>query len=152
MTVKEWLNRGYRLEREIRRLSNERVKAYERIFERGGNDGEKVQTSKTNRTEELYARYLEYDEKLNKRIDELYRVKAEILTAVDAVEDSLLREILIARYINFQKWETIADMVGYDVRHVYRLHRRALDMTEKMIFDVGAETLGNSVAGKIMQK
>lgn len=135
MTVKEWLNRGYGLEREIRRITNERLKAYAQLFGKACKGSEKVQTSRINRTEEQYIKYLEYDEKLNKRIDELYDIKQEILTVIDNVEDNRLRELLIARYVNFQKWEEIADSFGYDVRHIFRLHRRALAEAEKKLIE-----------------
>ena len=121
------------LEKEICRLSNERVKAYERIFAVGGQGGEKVQTSRTNVTEQLYADYIDYDNKVNERIDKKYKVRGEILEVIDAVEDGRLRFLLFARYMEFQKWETIAELMGYDTRHVFRLHRRALDIAERII-------------------
>lgn len=132
MDIKAWLNRGFRLEREVRRLTDERARAYARIFSCAPADGERVQTSRSNVTEEKYAQYLEYDARLNERIDELYAVKSEILEAILTVENNTLREVLIARYINFQRWEEIADSMGYVVRHVLRLHGRALN---KLKFD-----------------
>lgn len=133
MTVQEWLNRGWHVEREIKRLTKARAAAYGALLGVGEQDGEKVQTSKKNVTEERYLKYLAYDEQLDKSIDELYEVRQEIFQVINEIEDNRLRELLIARYISFHKWEEIADALCYDIRHVFRLHRLALEAAGQLI-------------------
>lgn len=133
MTAKEWLNRGYFIEREIEKLQEERERAYNALFAVQKYSGVKVQTSRTNKTQELQNKLIEYDEELNSRIDHLYDVKQEILNVIGKVENNSQRELLLARYISFHKWEKIAAALHYDVRHVYRLHQKALKAAEKYI-------------------
>lgn len=47
-------------------------------------------------------------------------------TAIDAVADDRIQEILTRRYICDETFEAIADAMNYDLRWVYRLHRRGV--------------------------
>ncbi len=42
------------------------------------------------------------------------------------VDDPELQSLLEQRYLNFRTWEQIAVDMGYNVRHVYRMHDKAL--------------------------
>ena len=49
------------------------------------------------------------------------------MAAIDAVEESRLREVLELYYIDRFTWEQVAERIGLrDVRWVYELHGRAL--------------------------
>lgn len=73
------------------------------------------------------------EQEINTEIDELIRVKAEIEHTISAVADERLRLILIARYINCNRWEQIAVMQNIELRWLYRLHGRALSEISKII-------------------
>ena len=60
------------------------------------------------------------------QLERLHRTQQGVTEAIDTLEREDLKGILRLRYINGFKWSTIADMVGYDVRHVTRLHGVAL--------------------------
>ena len=49
------------------------------------------------------------------------------------VGDPTLRNLLIYRYLDFETWESIAVMMNYGIRHVYKLHGRALNHIDKII-------------------
>lgn len=72
----------------------------------------------------------EIEETINKEIDELIELKAEIEGKINAVEDLRLRELLKCRYLDFKSFEEIAYLNGYSWRHVFRLHELALDEIE----------------------
>lgn len=69
---------------------------------------------------------VELENKIDNRIDELMRVKAEILEAVNRVQDGAFRQLLTRRYIEFKTWEQIAVDMNYSYRQVTRMHGRAL--------------------------
>lgn len=57
---------------------------------------------------------------------ELLGRKNCIIKAIEAVENDTYRAILQMRYVQRSQWQSIADELGYDLRHVYRLHNAAL--------------------------
>jgi DNA-directed RNA polymerase specialized sigma subunit len=92
----------------------------------GGSDGEKVQTSRKNTSEDKYINYSAYSELIDKRVDELYAIKCEILAAINKIDDSIMRKMLIMRYIKFYSWNKVAARLKYSKRQLYRLHEKAL--------------------------
>ena len=72
-------------------------------------------------------KYTELAMQIDRRIDALIDTKAEILAAVERVEDATLRALLVNRYVNLMRWEYIAVKMDYDYRWIMRLHCRALD-------------------------
>lgn len=128
MTTKEWLKRGWKLDREIQQLIEARDEAFAAATSTTcGTEGEKIQVSQKNTSEAKIIRYTAYTEQIDKRIDELYRIKQEIMEAINTVENSIYRNLLAARYINCKKWEQIAIDLGYDYYHVIKvLHPKSL--------------------------
>lgn len=128
MTVKEWLNRGYKLDKEINALLEEREKAFNLACKASAppTDKERVCTTQVNSTEAKYIQYSEYTRLIDERIDVLYKVKDEIMTVISAVENNTYRTLLILRYVQFKTWEEIADETKYNLRWVHRLHKKAL--------------------------
>lgn len=132
--VKEWLNRGFWLDKEIACLEESRKRAFELSCLPGmGGNSDKVQTSPGNKTEERFLTLAEYDLKLCKRIGELYAILQEISDAIEKVPISPLRTILIERYINYRTWEQIAVSISISERHIHRKHKKALREVEKIL-------------------
>lgn len=63
---------------------------------------------------------------LRREIMELCKVKREVADAINAVEPFVYRRVLDLRYRSYLPWHTIAERMGYDIRHVTRLHGEAL--------------------------
>lgn len=125
--VKQWLNRAHNIDREIKNLERERDKAFNRATSViNGSGSEKVQTSKINATEGKYAAYADYVAEIDKRTAELYEVKAEILRAINKVDNSTYRLLLTLRYIRFMTWERIAEEMNYSYRQTLRIHGYSL--------------------------
>ncbi|MCC8160103.1 MAG: DUF1492 domain-containing protein [Oscillospiraceae bacterium] len=135
MTAKEWLLRARNIDAEIRELRKGRERALTEATSAAVNaDGERVQTSNGNTTEKKFINYAAYSEAIDKRIDELYAVKREILTVISEVDDAALRTLLIAKYINGKTWEKIAENMCYSEYHVKRrLHSQALRAVEEIL-------------------
>lgn len=69
---------------------------------------------------------IDLEEELQKDIDRLVDLKKEIMTVIKAVDNYECQTLLELRYLCFKSWEQIAVDMGYNVRHVYRLHDEAL--------------------------
>lgn len=135
MTTKEWLNRGYKLDNEINALLKEQSAALTRATgSTCGTSAEKVQTSRRNNSEDRFINYASYSELIDNRIDELYAIKQEILSAINKVDDAVLRTLLIEKYVNFHTWEQIACDMNYSYVHVvHNLHPKALNAISKIV-------------------
>lgn len=133
MTAKRWLNRGYRINEEIDELMREQKQALLQATSTALGGGEKVQSSNENTVERRFVNYAAYSETIDKRIDELYSIKNEILAAINEVEDNTLRRLLILRYIKFYTWEEIAEKMNYSYVHVvHNLHPKALKRVNRI--------------------
>lgn len=135
MTTKDWFGRAWKIDGEIRALMREAQAAKDlvlRIAPRMGNV--KVQTSRENFTENAMVRYLDYSEAIHRQTERLFAVKLEIYEAILQVDDRDLRMLLSLRYLSFLTWEQIAEEMEVEVRHVYRLHKRALAQAQEVIF------------------
>lgn len=73
------------------------------------------------------------DGDIDQRVNELARVRKEIFSAVNQVEDSRYRQILVARYITSWTWEQIAVAIGYSYMQTTRLHGYALKAIEPIV-------------------
>lgn len=127
MTVKEYLSRGWMIERRIR-MAEERLgrlsmraaalKSYAPRKKRGGR---RVQEW----TEAVDA-MCDAERALFAEIAALYQTQAEVRAAIDTVEDVRLRALLEYRYLCYMTWPRVAEMMGYELRTVTRLHGKAL--------------------------
>lgn len=129
MTTKEWLMRGWEINTEINTLLEEKEKAFAQACSvTVPTDRERVTTTRRNTSEEKFVRYSneDYEKEIDRRIDELYQIKLEILSAIGAVNDSTLRKLLVKRYLQFKTWEQIAVEMSYSWRQIVRLHGKAL--------------------------
>ncbi len=128
MTAKEWLGRAWEIDSEIRSLKREALSAKDLAFRVTAYlDDVKVQTSKEHVTENAMVRYLDYSERIVERMAELFSVKLEIYEAILRVDSTTCRTLLSLRYLQYLTWEQIAEEMDVDVRHVYRLHKSALE-------------------------
>lgn len=66
------------------------------------------------------------ENKINQKVDLLYKVKEDIEKALYTVKDDTLRVLLRYRYINGLTWEKIAVNMHYTYQWVCKLHGEAL--------------------------
>ena len=74
------------------------------------------------------AKIVDLQREINKDIDVLVDLKAEIYSVVQAIDNVECRTLLELRYLSFMRWEEIAEKLNYGMENVYRLHRKALAM------------------------
>lgn len=128
MDIKEWLSNGRKLEGEVYQLREACRRAYE-LATLGSADrgGEKVQTSRQNTSENRFAAYVCYRERLEEEIEKLLKYRSKMMEVIERTKDCTYKSILIARYINCKSWEQIAEELNYNLRWVHRMHTRALE-------------------------
>ena len=133
MTAKEWLGRGWKLNREIDALERAKRRAYDRCISATAQaDGQP--TGKGGQASDGgMSRYAAFAAMVDQRIDRLISVKCETLAVIDQVEDSTLRTLLVHRYINFEHWEQIAVDMHYSWRWTMKMHNKALRMVEQLL-------------------
>ena len=135
MTAKEWLMRGWELNKEIDILEMAKWRAYDRCTSKTQTLKERVHSS--NSEYDSMTAYAALSEQIDTMIDKLIDLKKTTLQAVQQLDKSVYRQILIARYINFETWEAIATRLNYSYMQVCRLHGRALlaiqPIIEKML-------------------
>lgn len=123
----DWLSRGYKIDREVAALEAAKQSVLNDLT-RGTSQlaPDKVQTSQVNTSERMMLKYAELTAQIDRRIDALIDTKAEILAAINRVEDATLRALLVNRYVNLMRWEQVAISMNYNYPWTMELHRRAL--------------------------
>ena len=95
---------------------------------------DRVQTSgPKDRLAETFAQIDDLERKINARIDDLIRLKADVCDKIDQIPDKDQQNVLIARYVQGERWEKIAVDLNFSIAQVYRLHGKALVNFGKMI-------------------
>lgn len=135
MTIKQWMQRAWEIDKNINALKQEVENEKTRIMRVTAQYNDiKVQTAKQNSKENAIIKYINYNEKLEQQINELYTVKQEIFDAISKLENASYRTLLTLRYLQFMTWERIAqNMELKDVRWIYVMHNRALQAVSKII-------------------
>jgi DNA-directed RNA polymerase specialized sigma subunit len=79
---------------------------------------------------DIIAKILDMQAEIDKDIDFLVDLKQEIQDAIKTLDDPQHRLILEQRYFCFKSWNAIAESLGYEPRHICRLHEAALSNIE----------------------
>lgn len=131
MNAKQWLARGRWIEREIAALIKTRDETRDRLTHITQNyNADGAQSTKD---PHKFDALLELEDKLDKKIDELYQVKCEILNAIGKLEDSRERIALHVYYIDMKTWEEAAVELRYTWRQTMRIRKAALAHMEDVI-------------------
>lgn len=126
MTAKEFLAQAWHIDRRIERRCEERDRLLARLTAgRTANLNGMPRGGGYDWTDAV-SRLIEMEREIGAEIIDLCRIKREVNTAIDQVEDMRYRQLLELRYRNYYSWERIAREMGFDVRHIYRLHGEAL--------------------------
>lgn len=129
MTAKEYLGQAYRLDQRIN-SKLEQVASLNELatkctstltgMPRNPNRGTSAMADAVGKIVDLQA-------EINRDIDRLVDLKREMVRLIKAVDDTEYQTLLELRYLCFKTWEQIAVDMGYNVRHVYRLHDEAVE-------------------------
>lgn len=69
---------------------------------------------------------MDLEAEINQDIDALVDLKRDVRMEISELIDPEQSLILELRYLSGKSWEEIAEATGYSVRHVARIHGRAL--------------------------
>jgi len=129
MTKKEYLSQAYRLDQRINSklaqvtaLNDLATKCTSTISDMPRNPSRGISTMA-----DAVDKIVDLQAEINRDIDALVDLKRDIVRAIKAVENTEYQTILELRYLCFKTWEQIAVDMGYNVRHVYRIHDEAVN-------------------------
>lgn len=112
------------------RLAKDKVNAYKQLLTSGKtaryeSDGS-THEQNGNPIERAYCCLADYETELNNAVAEMVRCRKTAERLISSVEDRTQREVLTRRYIIGQRWEDIAFVMNYNIRHIYKIHGAAL--------------------------
>lgn len=135
MNAKEYLSQAFQLDQRI----NSKLEQVSMLRDLALKTTSVLQDDKVQNTkqqspmESALVKLMCLEEEINDDIDQLIDLKRELATFVSEIENHSYRLLLELRYLSGSTWEEVADIMGYDVRWVYRLHRKALkEATERL--------------------
>ena len=137
MTAKEYLGQAYRLDQRIN-SKLQQIETLRSLTQRVtvAYGGEVVShTRNVTSLEDAIVRLMQAEEELNREIDRLVDLKAEIAGVIGQVRNESYRLILEKRYLCFQTWAQIGDDLHYTRRWLLTKHDRAVDVVEKLILE-----------------
>ena len=76
-------------------------------------------------------------EEINRDIDELVDLKAEITRRIRQLSKPEYQTVLELRYLCFMTWEEIGDRMRYSMPYLFKLHTRALEELGKDLEEAG---------------
>ena len=80
----------------------------------------------TSNMAEAVSKIIDLQTEINYDIQKLVDLKREMVRVIKAVDNTEYQTLLELRYLCFKTWEQIAVDLGYNVRHVYRMHDEAV--------------------------
>lgn len=85
-----------------------------------------VQESKVGLKDDVYIKMIEYNDKINQKVDELIDTKKKVFDIIEQIKDHEQRLILKMRYVDCEKWEDIEEELHVSKNTMHRIHRKAL--------------------------
>lgn len=132
MNAKEWLMRAWKIDREINALLKAKETAFDRLTGSGAARGSDP-VSDTKDPHRAFDSYIQLSDSLDRRIEDLYTMKAEIMEVINCVKNNTQRVLLINRYVLFKTWEQIAVDMNYSYQGVLKIHSAALLSVNKLL-------------------
>lgn len=110
----------------------EQLKAYRARLPAGSSDAGSVQSGLSDPTASLATKIMDMDRAINCEIDRLVGLKESARVLFCRLDGDLrLKLIMELRYLECLDWRGVAERSGYNSRHVYKLHGRALEILFK---------------------
>lgn len=135
MNAKEYLGQAFYLDKRIN-SKLEQVESLNALATKATatlSDMPKSPNRGTSRLEDTIVKIIDLQEEINRDIDRLVDLKADIVSTIKKVDDKELQTILEKRYLCFLSWERIAVDMHYNIRTIYRLHNKGLEKVNKII-------------------
>lgn len=136
MTVREYLGRGFGLEKELRMLREEIMRLREMSVSisspaSGTGNGHDPNRRTDAPFEKTILKIRDLEEKAAARMEELLSFREELVAFIDTLEDRDEKLILFYRYACGRTWVEIGERIGRDERTVRRRHGKAVSALEE---------------------
>ena len=129
MTVKAYLGQAYRLDQRINskleQIASLNELATKCTYTLTGMPRNPNRSTST--MADAVAKIIDLQAEINRDINRLVDLKREMVRLIKTVDNTEHQTLLELRYLCFKTWEQIAVDMGYNVRHVYRLHDEAIE-------------------------
>lgn len=127
--AKAYLNQARESERAYR-LARDKANSYAQLIMGGkavkyDSDGSTYEKN-GNTVERTYCCLADYQAEADRLMMEMLGVRQQVEKVIGTVPDAVQREVLTRRYIIGQRWEDIAYVMNYNIRHIYKIHGAAL--------------------------
>lgn len=129
MTTKEYLSQAYRLDQRIasklemvQSLNELATRCTSTLTDMPRNSGKSVSPMA-----DAVMKIIDLQDEITRDLERLVDLKREISLVIREVDCNEYRMILEKRYISNMAWPEIAVELGYNLRHLYRLHDAALN-------------------------
>nr|DAL53505.1 MAG TPA_asm: Protein of unknown function (DUF1492) [Caudoviricetes sp.] len=135
MTTKQYLGQIRMLDIKIRQRQREaaELKLAATCTGSASAQGEKVQTSASgDKLLNAVARYVDLEAETQSMIDGMQKRRHKIIAEIQSLEDSRYIEILYKRYVEFKRFDQIAQECNYSCTHIKRMHGQALQEFTKV--------------------
>ena len=135
MTAKEYLSQARHLDKRI----NSKIQMLEELNAAATKctatytDMPKAPSNSRSRVEDIVIKIILLQEEINKDIDRLIDIKAEIYKVISQVDSPELALILEKRYMCQMTFEELAEDLGYEERWIYVLHGKALKKVQNIL-------------------
>jgi len=137
VTAKEYLSQAYRIDQRIN-IKLRQASRLREIAEKATSVTGKEKVKGTRRKspmEDAVVKVIDLENEINDDIDRLIDLKRGITDAIKKLKIPAHQMVLEMRYLEYKSWEEIAEVMNFDVRWVYRLHKRALKEVEDNLPD-----------------
>lgn len=133
INVKDYLGQAYRIDQRINSkieqvssLHSLATKATSTITDMPGSPNRNL-----HRMEDVIAKIIDLESEINKDIDQLVELKANIMKLIRGVGNPEYQTLLELRYLCYKPWEQIAVDMGYSINNLFKMHRKALASLEE---------------------
>lgn len=133
MTAQEYLEQVKVKEAAIKNLERDRANLVAMMYSVGGaGSGERVQSSKDpDKFGTLYGKIDEKEREIVNEISKLIDFRLKVSSEINNMKDGRYIELLHRRYIEHESWNAISIDMQYSLKHITKLHRRALQEFEE---------------------
>jgi len=128
LTAKEYLHQAYRIDQRIN-SKLEQVLSLRNLAEKASTTLSNTPSGGTrnvHRMEDIVAKMMDMEAEIKADITALVDLKRDIVFSIKRVGNKEYQTLLELRYLSYWTWEEISVELHYDIRHVHRLHSRAL--------------------------
>ena len=129
MTARDYLTQAYRLDQRIN-SKLEQVESLNGLATKVNSTLSgmpKNPNRATSTMADIVTKIIALQAEINNDIDRLVDLKREMVAVITAVDNTEYQTLLELRYLCFKTWEQIGVDLGYNVRHVYRMHDEAVE-------------------------